>query len=65
MVFIAVGKEGPNMERVAGALRDKVQELHPKKEQVHFRFLEHLDHANILHLALYEAFETLFEQKKK
>ncbi len=56
-VYIAVGKEGKVMEKVARDLHKKL-----KKEpalQVSFRYFGRRKHADIYHEALYEAFERL------
>lgn len=56
-VFLAVGKEGKVMikgaKRLASILRKK------EKVRVHYQYFPELDHANILHLAVYKAFEIL------
>lgn len=61
-VYIAVGKEGEVMERTAKTLFEKVEE--DKLITPYFNFFGDKDHANILHLAVYDAFEKLFKKGK-
>lgn len=63
-IYIAVGKEGPTMERVAKELYYKLNVEGEKSYTLHFKFLEAQDHGDTLHLAVYNAFEVLFKQKK-
>lgn len=63
-IFIAVGKEGDVMERVATELYEKLQKEKGKKTTLGFKFLPEQDHGDALHLAVYHAFETLFAKKK-
>jgi predicted alpha/beta superfamily hydrolase len=59
-IYIAVGKEGDIMERTAKELAEKV----PQEEtEVFFDFFGDQDHGNILHLAVYKAFEQIFGKK--
>lgn len=59
-IYIAVGKEGEVMERTARELA----ELLPKKgTEVFFDYFGEQDHGNILHLAVYNAFEKIFGKK--
>lgn len=59
-VYIGVGKEGPIMEHVAHKLKFKLEKLRSDKIDLHYGFFEELDHGDTLHLALYDAFQTLF-----
>ncbi len=61
-VFIGVGKEGPIMESAAFALTSILQQ--DQHIKTHFKYLEELDHSNILHQAVYEAFKA-FSHKDK
>lgn len=61
-VFVAVGEEGDEMISVAKAL---VKQLEIEKLSPHFYFMGDQNHANIHHLAVYKAFEILFQQKPK
>lgn len=59
-IYIAVGKEGPVMERIAKSLHTKVsRELQPRA--LYFQFFEDQNHGDALHLAVYDAFEKLFK----
>ncbi|AZZ98439.1 alpha/beta hydrolase-fold protein [Pseudoalteromonas sp. R3] len=58
-VYIAVGKEGNVMERVAKQLHDKIATQLKGKSQLHFRYFEDLDHGDTLHLAVYDAFKKV------
>ncbi len=62
-IYIAVGKEGEVMERTAQNLFDKVKDLKLKDTKLYFEFLENQNHGDALHLAVYHAFEKLFEIK--
>ncbi|MCT8338587.1 alpha/beta hydrolase-fold protein [Flavobacteriaceae bacterium TK19130] len=64
-IFIAVGKEGDVMERVATELYEKLQKEKGEKTTLGFKFLPEQDHGDALHLAVYHAFETLFAKKKQ
>lgn len=59
-VYIAVGKEGAVMERLARALHVKLATGQKKNTQLYFKFLEQQDHGDALHLAVYDAFEKIF-----
>jgi predicted alpha/beta superfamily hydrolase len=63
-IYIAVGKEGPTMERVAKELYYKLNIEEKKNYSLHFKFLEEQSHGDALHLAVYNAFEALFKEKK-
>lgn len=62
-IFIGVGKEGDIMERDAKTLYDTLKSQASNKTQLHFQFFEKQDHSDALHLAVYEAFEKLFNDK--
>ncbi|MBL7828355.1 MAG: alpha/beta hydrolase [Saprospiraceae bacterium] len=57
-IFIAVGKEGKVMERTARSLFEKLKALNQPK--VYFQYFPKQDHGDMLHLAVYAAFEKLF-----
>lgn len=59
-VYIAVGKEGELMERIARELYEKLNQLNNKHTSLYFEFLNEQDHADALHLAAYRAFERIF-----
>ncbi|MDC9723789.1 MAG: alpha/beta hydrolase-fold protein [Urechidicola sp.] len=60
-IYVAVGKEGEIMEREAKALYDKLKPLNTKNSKVYYQFFEKQNHADALHLAVYDAFEKLFK----
>lgn len=64
-IYIAVGKEGPIMERVAKELYDKLDVSKTDNTTLHYAFFEKQDHGDALHLAVYDAFEQLFRKPQK
>jgi len=58
-VLITVGKEGEVMENDAIALAAKLQKKKDSPVKTLFQYMDDQDHANILHLAVYKAFEKL------
>ena len=54
-VYIGVGKEGKVMEKTAKELYEKITYQKDEDLQVFFEYFEQQDHANILHLAVYNA----------
>jgi predicted alpha/beta superfamily hydrolase len=62
-IYIAVAKEGPNMERTAKALHDKINGQKKTNTTVFFSFFEKQNHGDALHLAVYDAFEKLFKKE--
>jgi len=63
-IFIGVGKEGPIMEKGANALHKKIAKLKSKQVRLYFEFFKEQDHGDVLHLAAYKAFETVFKRDK-
>lgn len=61
-IYIAVGKEGPIMERTAQELFDKLNLQKKKNTKLYFDFFEKQNHGDALHLAVYDAFEKLFKK---
>lgn len=61
-VYIAVGKEGRIMKSSARKLSKLAAATH---HQVAYKYYPNADHANILHLAAYDAIVQLFGKKKK
>ncbi len=59
-VFVAVGAEGKIMKRDAKELAKKLSGLKTNKSRVYFEYFPEQDHGDVLHLALYEGFESLF-----
>ena len=62
-IYIAVGKEGEIMEREAKALYTKLNSIKKENTKLFFQFFEKQNHADVLHLATYNAFEKLFKAK--
>jgi len=62
-IYVGVGKEGQVMERLSRTLFSKLDES-KGKGRVHFGYFEHLDHGDTLHLAVYDAFEKLFSNRR-
>ncbi|MEO5912287.1 MAG: alpha/beta hydrolase-fold protein [Pelobium sp.] len=60
-VYVAVGNEGEVMERTAKTLFQKLEG--DPMITPYFNFFGDKDHANILHLAVYDAFEKLFKKE--
>ncbi|MTI87518.1 MAG: alpha/beta hydrolase [Balneolaceae bacterium] len=63
-IYVAVGKEGEVMERIAQELYDKLQTLQNDNTDIYFNFLEEQDHGDALHLAVYDAFEKVFGKNR-
>ncbi|NVK09316.1 MAG: alpha/beta hydrolase [Tenacibaculum sp.] len=63
-IYIAVGKEGPTMERTAKKLHDKLLSKKTKNTKLYFDFLEDKTHGDALHEAVYNAFEKIFKVEK-
>jgi hypothetical protein len=59
-VYFAVGNEGRVMKRDAHQLHKKIKTNSRNNEHVYFDYLPKHDHGNILHLAIYKAFERKF-----
>ncbi|PKA82280.1 hypothetical protein ATE92_0407 [Ulvibacter sp. MAR_2010_11] len=59
-IYIAVGKEGPNMERMAYQLKNKLTQLKVENTALYFNFLQDSNHGDALHLAVYDAFKKIF-----
>ena len=64
-IFIAVGKEGEIMERTAKELHAKLNLLKKENTNLYFEFLEEQDHGDALHLAVYNAFNKIFNKENK
>lgn len=63
-IFVAVGKEGPVMQRTAKQLYRKMKALPQHQSAINFQYFPKNDHGDVLHLAAYKAFESLFITKK-
>ena len=64
-VFVAVGAEGKMMRGDAKSLFKKISSVKTNKSKVFFECFPEQDHADVLHLALYEGFEELFMKTEK
>lgn len=63
-IYVAVGKEGAIMERLARELHVKLaKNVHPET-RLFFNYLEERDHGDALHLAVYNALEQIFSDNK-
>lgn len=63
-IYIGVGTEGAVMERLARGLHVKLATLQKENTKLFFKFLEAQDHGDALHLAVYDAFEKIFQPVK-
>lgn len=61
-IYVAVGKEGNLMERMARELFVKLGELKKPDTKLFFGFLEDKIHGDALHMAVYRAFENIYKQ---
>ncbi|ADR22962.1 esterase [Marivirga tractuosa] len=64
-IYVAVGKEGEVMERTAKELFEKLLKNKNQNSQLYFNFLEGKSHGDALHIAVYNAFEKIFESKNE
>lgn len=64
-IYIAVGKEGKIMETDTRKLVTMLTKNHLKNLSVNFEYFSKENHGNILHKAVYDAFEKLNQQKIK
>lgn len=63
-IYIAVGKEGEVMERMAKQLYKKLNSDKKENTKLFFNFLENKTHGDALHIAVYDAFEKIYNSKK-
>ena len=63
-IYIAVGKEGEVMERIAKQLYKKLNSDKKENTKLFFNFLENKTHGDALHIAVYDAFEKIYNSKK-
>lgn len=63
-IYIAGGKEGEVMERTAKELYGKLKKEQKPNTNLLYEFLENKTHGDALHIAVYNAFGKIFEQKK-
>ncbi|WP_035842240.1 alpha/beta hydrolase [Crocinitomix catalasitica] len=59
-VYVGVGKEGRIMESEAKKLYRLLKKQGMIKSQLKFNYFKDCDHADVLHLAVYDAFNVLF-----
>lgn len=64
-IYIAGGKEGEVMERTAKELYNKLKKTKKMNTNLFYNFLENKTHGDALHIAVYNAFEVIFKQKKE
>jgi predicted alpha/beta superfamily hydrolase len=64
-IYIGAGKEGQGMEEAEEALYDRLNLLKKENTNLHFKYFEKHDHGDVLHSAVYSAFETLFREREK
>jgi len=64
-IYVSVGNEGPTMIRLAQTLFNKLSIEKGKEAKLFYNFFEKQDHGDVLHLAVYDAFEKLFKEDKK
>ncbi|WP_375579122.1 alpha/beta hydrolase-fold protein [Marivirga tractuosa] len=60
-IYVAVGKEGEVMERTAKELFEKLMKNKNQNAQLYYEFLEDKTHGDALHIAVYNAFEKIFD----
>lgn len=64
-IYIAGGNEGKVMKRTAKELYNKLDESKSENTNLFYEFLEDKTHGDALHIAVYNAFEKIFELKKE
>ena len=64
-IYIAGGKEGKIMERTTKKLFEKLEKNSNQNTNLFYEFLEHKTHGDALHIAVYNAFEKIFETDKE
>ncbi len=67
-IFVSLGKEHPVMHKVADKLVDSIKKLEETKNKTIHLFYEPIldqNHATILHLAAYKAFENFYKKKEE
>lgn len=62
-IYVCVGHEGRIMQRDAKALYNKIKKVTQNKPRLDFNYLKNNDHGDVLHLALYYAFEFVFDPR--
>ncbi|MFD1314268.1 alpha/beta hydrolase [Namhaeicola litoreus] len=64
-IYIAGGKEGEVMERIAKELYQKLNEQNKDNTALFYEFMEDKTHGDALHIAVYHAFEKIFKPQKE
>jgi len=64
-IYIAVGKEGEVMENDARALHTLLGASNYAPSRLYFSYFPEHDHGDILHQAIYQGFQTLFQTETK
>ncbi|GAB5416131.1 MAG: alpha/beta hydrolase-fold protein [Crocinitomicaceae bacterium] len=59
-IYVGVGQEGKTMKRVAKSLHKKLKKSLKENDQLSWGFFKENDHGDVLHLAVYDAFDQLF-----
>jgi len=63
-VYIGVGKEGEIMERLAKSLHEKLVMEKKDELNLHYGYFADQSHGDALHLAVYDAFVKLFQNRR-
>lgn len=63
-IYVGVGEEGKIMKRVAKRLHKKLKKNLKEQDKLYWGFFKKNDHGDVLHLAVYDSFETMFGEKK-
>lgn len=64
-IYIGVGKEGQGMEVDAEALYEKLKLIKKENTDLYFEYYPEHDHGDVLHSAVYNAFDVIFSKKKE
>ncbi|MFT7157234.1 MAG: putative alpha/beta superfamily hydrolase [Parvicella sp.] len=63
-IYVAVGKEGPVMQRTAKQLFKKIKKGNQTNSKINFKYYKAQNHRDVLHLATYDAFKVIFATEK-
>lgn len=64
-IYIAGGKEGETMERLAKELFRKLSDQKSQNMEMYYEFLEDKTHGDALHMAVYNAMDKIFRLKNE
>jgi len=64
-IYIAVGKEDDIMVREARELYDKLKSISVENTRIYFKYFDDQNHGDVMHLAVYDAFEIMAISKKE